>query len=545
MRFALVALLVAVPVLAQPLANNCADPYWKPSLRCNAFPNQVPQPNLNDAPTKIADLRQHTRVWLDDDPTLRCVDGTMPLIYVDKAVCTNPQGCGTGVRYGDPIDSNKWIFGFHGGDACEGERCLTFYQTLEERPNMSTWDNDAMRNIDGIYDGDPARNPIFASYNRVKVEKCTFDRYLGRTEQTITPTVLGVPYNVTLFHHGYRIIQAMFAALEKGMAYKTWQNSAAVVRRRSCCGGESAGKVMPVYEKLPPLANAEVVVLIGHSNASHGLYHNADNLSAMLNAISGFHGDVRAVFDENFMPIPEGEAAFSSTAPANSDAYDGINTGTSSARGETFTYDLADHFQTQNVVVEYGVHGALLDTSCAEVHKNDKPWKCNDRHHVLFNHVSTPFLLKEDFTDPNRDHNDSPIGNEARWAVERNFTYCPDANPCSPRFTQAEFRTRVEKQMRTLLEFAQTRSELSKGIDKSLGGAAKFPTFFVWGANCGVHDGAFEPSVFTRALVTNSSSSTLAQYIDEFLHAGRLGTRNWRIDGLPDPTGRMVTSQCR
>ena len=129
-RIALTILVFLASTAAATPANSCADPYWKGTLRCALFPNEPPQANLGDAPNVPEPL---TRVFLDDDPGVRCTDGTMPLFYVDKAICTNANGCGNGIRRGDPIESNRWLFTMTGGDSCSGERCAFFYVQPDER----------------------------------------------------------------------------------------------------------------------------------------------------------------------------------------------------------------------------------------------------------------------------------------------------------------------------------------------------------------------------------------------------------------------------
>src|SRR5688500_1492876 len=91
---ALFALGIAAATSAAQPANNCSDPYWKHTLRCQAFPGDMPQPNIADSTPGAGATPKFTRVWLDADPKVRCVDGTTPLMYVDKAVCAKPAGCG-------------------------------------------------------------------------------------------------------------------------------------------------------------------------------------------------------------------------------------------------------------------------------------------------------------------------------------------------------------------------------------------------------------------------------------------------------------------
>jgi hypothetical protein len=550
-RVALAALIsMTLAASAQP-ANDCNDPYWKDTLRCALFRNELPQPNLDDVPDvpRGREVPPFTRVFLEN-PDVRCTDGTRPLLYVDKAVCTNPSGCGAGIERGDPIESNLWLFSMSGGDSCNGERCAFFYAQPDERNFMSSATKPVVKEMEGIHRPDPVNNPVFAAYNRVRVEKCSFDRYMGRSQEAAPGGAIqgtapnGTPISFNAYHHGFFIMEEAFEALQDGLRYTTWQRlPGRGVKRRACCGAASGEALSTVREELPPLADAEVVLLIGHSNASHGLYHNADHLAARLAAIPGFSADVRALFDENFLPSFENEAAFATTAPAGSDLYNGITTGTSSARGEVFSYDGAVYHATNVVDADYAAHGAVHDASCVEAHTADgTTWKCRDRQHVLFNHITTPFVVRQDVTDPNREHLDVPNGHWVRWGNASSYSYCPDAQPCEPRFSAAEFRARVEKQAQTLLTSFWTRSELARGVDRS---AAPLPTYFVWMPDCGQHDGSFSDAFYAVTIATTATSFSMRQWMEEFMAAPRSGVRRYQIDDALDPSSRrMNTTRC-
>ncbi len=85
--------------------NSCDDAYWAETLRCvdAVDPSTlVPQPEPL-VPSTAGELKDYTRISLDGDDTVRCLDGTLPLIYVDPAV-------------GGPSDD--WVFTFQGGGSC-------------------------------------------------------------------------------------------------------------------------------------------------------------------------------------------------------------------------------------------------------------------------------------------------------------------------------------------------------------------------------------------------------------------------------------------
>jgi hypothetical protein len=151
-------------------------------------------------------------------------------------------------------------------------------------------------------------------------------------------------------------------------------------------------------------------------------------------------------------------------------------------------------------------------------------------------------MVRQDFTDPNREHLDAPTGHWVRWGNAASYSYCPDAQPCEPRFNTAEFRARLEKQIETLLAHAWTRSELARGIDKT---TAPLPTFYAWMPSCGQHDGAFSDAFFAVTISTTATSFTMRQWLEDFMAAPRSGVRKYQIDDALDTAGRrMRTSQC-
>lgn len=273
----------ATPASAKegPKANDCGDPYWASTLRCRYTPDgEAPQRNLGDAPADVAAIRPFTRVFLSGDPSVRSVDGTYPVIYVDKAVCTRAGGCGD-VPWGRPVESDKWLITVPGGGACMEETCLDVYADPAERGEMSTAGEPPTKWLSGIHLPDAAINPVFAGYNRVRVEKSSYDRYMGRATHRTDD-------GLRIFNHGFLFMEQTLLALRTGLSYDTWV--------------DHLGEVTRVRETLPALAKAEQVVFAGHSGGAHGLVHTIDRLAALLDGFGGFDGDVRAVFDENFVP---------------------------------------------------------------------------------------------------------------------------------------------------------------------------------------------------------------------------------------------------
>ena len=69
--------------------------------------------------------------------------------------------------------------------------------------------------------------------------------------------------------------------------------------------------------------------------------------------------------------------------------------GTSTATSNTFTYDGATYWPSSTLDAQYDMLGAVLDASCMSAHAaTGDQWACTDRHHVLLNHIATPFMLR-------------------------------------------------------------------------------------------------------------------------------------------------------
>lgn len=555
-----VLLAVALPAAGQ-VGNSCTDAYWQDTLRCKAIaissPGALPQSNLGNAPAGVGQLREYTRVFLGN-LAVRCLDGTRPLLFVDAAVCTELQGClqpgGGSAPYGQPMQSDRWLISVTGGGSCsaqdldhngsfeDGGACAANY--AGEAPEMGSSQEPPMKNLgdgsaggsEAIMSRDPALNPVFAAYNRIRVEKCSFDRYNGRLSHANLPGELqGQPITYTLFSHGQLIMETALQALAGGLQYTTWTNN--------------AGGVQAVPAQLRPLSSAQQVVFVGHSGGAHGLMHNVDFLA---DTVRGFapSSDVRALFDANFLPSIENEAAFGFApgggGPLNGDAYTDQWEGSSSAGGAPFTYAGQGWHADSSFARQHDAWGTAWDASCLLAHSQATHWKCRDRQHVLFNHIATPFFVREDFTDPNQEHTAGGLGSPVLWALPPGCTYpdLPNAPGCSPpRFPPStEHRARLSAQAETLIEGLRTRSEIASGADTSLP-PGSVPTVYVWMPKCGSHAGAYDNASFRQtALDHGGYVVSMRDWVERFVRARPFGGVAWRLDGTH--LGKTMTSVC-
>jgi hypothetical protein len=494
-----------------------------------------PQPEP-PPPENVGALKDYTRVALPLDPDVRCLDGTRPVLYVDRAV-------------GPP--SNKWLISFTGGPWCaakdldhngsfeSGQECLDYY-VASAGALMGTATTAAMSNLEsdngsGILKPDPLTNPMLAAFNRVRVYKCGFDRHSGRSTHTVTAVapVLGT-ISFDLFNHGQKIVLATLDMLEgngagkSGLSYATWV--------------DQAGSVAQVQETLPSIADAEQVVFIGHSASGHGLYQNADRYATYLREMAGFTGDVRAIHDAHFMHAPENEAAFDSTQNPNpalhNTLFDARYSGTTAAIG---TYDARPYFDggLEIFASDYAAWletplspiSTLVDESCFSAHQaTADTWKCLDRFHVRFHHEVTPALIREDFLDPNNEHGNPPLGFVVQWGPLMPRPECADLgfSPCPPVLSASQYAARLLVQASHFLEGIFSRSELALGSDTS--GPAG--SVYLWMPACGYHEGAYSDSqYYVTTMRKGSSQTTYRGFIEDFLAAPATGVLKSYVTG--------------
>ena len=524
----LLVLVLTTALAALPAAAQiCNLPFWQDTLRCRYSSPALPQTNLGPPAT----VKPFTRVFLTANPSVRCTDGTIPVMYVDRAVGG---------------DTNKWIISMTGGYSTyprdsnadgipDDVQHIVDNYAGAEFGSMSTATAPQMKELDGINSEDPLQNFEFATWNRVRVEKCSPDRYMGRASWVAAGGFFtangsgGAPISFNLYQQGYLIMREALAALRTGLTYTTWTNDPVT------------GEVVETQDTLPALEDAEKVFFVGHSNAAHGLYHNIDNLVADLHTDPNFAGDVRAMFDANFIPSLENEAAMNTPG---ADAYDFITSGSTTSAMQTFTYDGALHYPTSFAGQEFSTNGAQLDASCLTAHAAaGDGWKCIDRGHVMLNHIATPFMFREDFTDPNKEHLFNGAYHHILWA-DPVTTNCPvGVLNCPPILKDYEYRARLNAQIGAILDFSQVDSELATGADPSLGGVGNFPAWAAWMPNCNIHAGAFDDgSFFGTQMNYLTFTHTMNLWTRDFWLGPRTNARSWSVDQWDDGAGNITTT---
>ncbi|MGR9108558.1 MAG: pectin acetylesterase-family hydrolase, partial [Gammaproteobacteria bacterium] len=497
------------------------------------------------------EVKDFTRVFLNDNPLVRCLDGTRPVIYVDTAICTDGVNC----TYGEQVRSDKWIISMRGGGSCNArdtnghgvfddiQQCLDTYAT-DENKEMGTALDPPMKNLDGINLPNPQKNPVFAKYNRVRVEKCSYDRYNGRVAYEAAGGYFqgtdphGAAISANLYQQGYLIMEEALRTLRNGLDYPTWTAS------------PGATEVTEITGHLPPLREAEQVLFVGHSGAAHGLRHNIDYLAEALKNLPGFTGDVRAVFDASFVESIENEAAFPDPLQSNNDAYSNVWSGDTSGSGTPFAYDGATYYTTSPFAEQHHSWQTRFDASCMDAHAAGDQWKCRDVAHVTFNHLATPFFFREDFADPNPEHTADGSGHRVTWADPADWDTsspgCSETSPCPPVFSfPEEHRARLEQQFKTLLEGSSLRSELATGLDTSLNGAGLFPSWYAWMPTCKTHEGTYKNNSFFDTTINYlTDTQSLREWLESFVSAPPFDHRELRVDGWDDGAGNIMEDNC-
>jgi hypothetical protein len=538
----LAAALAVEGVGAAPPANNCMDSYWSTSLRCVTHPNDVPQP-APAVPTLPGQLREFTRVTLNSDLSVRCLDGTRPVIYIDLA---------------EGGASARWLISVTGGGACNaedldqngsfenGDACAALYAQPNEADEMGTADEPAMKTLgtvgtsEGLLKPNLVRNPVFSRFHRVRIEKCSYDRFNGRATHAVSASAPGSGRQgsaaFTLYQHGQKIMRLTLEALlgdgagAGGIAYTTYVD-------------DGLGGVVAQSVQLPSIADAEQVVFVGHSGGAHGLYHNIDRLSDALNAIPGFEGDVRVIHDANFLPTAENEAAFDIASPAGlfAQQFSGVSSQLGSYDGSAFirtpSVDNRWYFEQYRSWFESpgDALSTVFDSSCIDAHQVvGDTWKCRDRLHVRLHHETTPALVREDFLDPNAEHTQGGAGHALPWGPYGAYLHCGmlGFSPCPPLLAVgpgSPHEARLLTQAQGFIAGFSSQSELATLADSS----GPLPSSFLWMPKCATHEGAYDDAAFFDFRVFKSGRSlSLQQLAELFVASPRIGAPVAWVDGL-------------
>lgn len=301
----------------------------------------------------------------------RCNDGSQAVMYIRPA---DAYYSGAQLPQ-NAIERERWVIFFEGGGGCQNtDDCLARWcsapgtQAFARAGKMSTLGAyDAIAGAGGLLSRNAAAN-AFAGYNQVRIYYCSSDNWIGSTSHTGLAPSTGPTYDIEF--QGEAIVNQVFAELAAGGV------------------GADAGPAALFYNtRLPALSTAEEVVLAGESAGGGGLRHHVDRLRDFIHTQAP-GARVAALVDAGAAPALWRPAINWAASPyAN---YAGYLTG-AVASAQAF----------------WGVDPSALDASCqapgfAAAHNavGVHPGICADTTYTLLNHITTPFFLRMDISDP-------------------------------------------------------------------------------------------------------------------------------------------------
>ena len=350
----------------------------------------------------------------------------------------------------------------------------------------------------GIFNPDPADNP-FAGFNKVFIHKCSYDRFMGRTDSTQTllqdhvvdgylpgvPNPVGMNLSagdqIDLSFRGHEIVEAVIDTLASSTV--SYDDG----------GGETT---------MRSLADAETVLFVGHSGGSKGGTMIIDDVTRRIRDHAA-SADIRFVMDGGLFPgaesVVNGATYPATSYPVSDPANGGFPLSQAGAMKASFQGDWS----------------ANLDATCLASEVDDGV--CGDTIHVLLNWVETPFFIRQDLFDENHGEGRDADGDRVLdcWQTD----WDPDRDICyGDRFDLA---TAVIDQVADLAQFrgeALTHTVLGTPLLRSSG---FFPA-------CGHHVGAHTDLGFAATLTTTAG------------HTGSYADALWRWYEQPNGGLRLV-----
>lgn len=245
--------------------------------------------------------------------------------------------------------TNQWLVYLQGGAGCQDlASCVVRYCGTEKYTKAkmsSTWTNPSMGES-ALMERD-GTNP-FGEANQVVVHYCSSDYWTGTKSDTVLTDEESYPGQAVRLHFRGRDI--VRAAIEQLLAGPVTSDDGDVT--------------------VPSLADAEVLVFAGSSAGAKGAEHNLDWVAAQVPG-----ADVVGWFDAYMPPEYDDMGEYGPEAQA---------------------YDEGTRWPE----VFQGRYGMWMEESCAAAHSESEQWLCGNNEHLVLNHVTTPFFLRQDLRDP-------------------------------------------------------------------------------------------------------------------------------------------------
>jgi len=304
-------------------------------------------------------------------------------VYPD-AICNDGSGAIMYLRRGTTnAGRGKWHIYLQGGGSCRD------HQTCADRwcnSGGQSFGTDKMSTLyapatgiatDGLFTR-RAQNAL-ATWNQVFVYYCSSDEWVGTASGVDLPDPNGTGNDYSLNFKGAKIVDAVINTLRR-LNGTVWYDD------------EDADLL--ANTAMPDLDSAVTVLISGTSAGSNGVRQRVDEIAQRLrrynlnchNPLGGCPLQVRALVDADYQPAYETRNWAASTPCAGDPTY--------------CTYDGAYQAEWNDRFI--GLYGARVDSSCLAMHLATVPateWKCSDPIHVLANHVTTPFFVRQDLQD--------------------------------------------------------------------------------------------------------------------------------------------------
>ena len=433
MRFGFVVSLAVAASACGEVANDVPDPESDAGVDTNDPPAPAPSiAEVLDCGTPasaggLANGQDLQRVDLDLTafPDARCNDGTGATFYVRPAATA--------------AGSTRWVIQLQGGGACRTpDDCARRWCSVDTNFGMTQMTSSLAPAMgtrgDGIlYRGPQEVNPL-ADANHVFVRYCSSDGYTGHSgvvDVDAAHPVTGAPVRFQIQFQGQAILDAVLATLRR---------DGAVPPSYMLGGGAIA---------LPDLDDARSVLVAGASAGGGGTVNNLDRIATTLrshNTTCGVDGcslQVLGLVDSSYGPAGE-DLDWSASLPCT-------------MSGQCTWKDLV----TAQLMWE--PHG---DESCVTWHAASAPataYLCRDADHVLRNHLTTPFMVRQGQTDQ---------------LISGNLIEAGAAVPGTGPMTLASFAGIVRRQLAALAQL-RTTAEEGAGIARTPG---------VFGPPCADHE---------------------------------------------------------
>ncbi|HSP80548.1 MAG TPA: pectin acetylesterase-family hydrolase, partial [Myxococcaceae bacterium] len=291
---------------------------------------------------------------LNSQAGARCNDGSPAVMYLRPAPIGSPDG-------------DKWIIHLDGGGGCRDVEdcrdrwCSLGGQVFDVAGKMSSLGaHDAISENQGLFS--PVTGNAFRGFNHVLVHYCSSDNWIGSAlpGEPVDPKGQQVSYDIEL--QGEAIVADVFGTLHNG---PTWADP---------------GPLSEYYDRpMPDLDTASVVIVSGDSAGGGGVRHHIDKIRDRLMFFNP-GVSVYAFIDAGVGPALYDPALSWSNSPYND------------------YLDMMDSEKEPTVRGFWRADDSALDQSCLNLAPD--PLYCLDTVYTLENHITTPFAVRQDLTDP-------------------------------------------------------------------------------------------------------------------------------------------------